>query len=85
MRKGPQSIFVALALLLSLALSESTNSALAAEDDSYSDFIVIFNPEVSRTTSNKIILNSDGQLIRGYSKVFNGTLVSGATPISIKS
>ena len=79
MRKGPQSIFVAFALLLSLALSQSTNSALAAEDGPYSDFIVIFDPEVSRTTSNKIILNSEGQLIRGYSKVFNGTLVSGPT------
>ena len=79
MRKGRQFIFGALALLLSLALSQSTNSALAAEDGSYSDFIVVFDPEVSRTTSNKIILNSDGQLIRGYSKVFNGTLVSGPT------
>lgn len=79
MRKRKQSIFGALALVLSLALSQMTNSALAAEDGSYSDFIVVFEPEVSRTTSNKIILNSDGQLIRGYSKVFNGTLVSGPT------
>jgi subtilisin family serine protease len=78
-RKEKLSIFGALALLVSLAVSQSTNSALAAEDGPYSDFIVIFEPEVSRTTSNKIILNSDGQLIRGYSKVFNGTLVSGPT------
>ena len=77
MRQGRVSFLRALTLLLILALTQSVHFAFTANADADSEFIIVFDPEVPRTTSDKIIQNADGLSIRRFAKVFNGTLVSG--------
>lgn len=42
-----------------------------------SDFIVVFEPGLSRTNSNKLISDSGAKLLRTFSHIFNGALVNG--------
>jgi len=52
--------------------SQSAKSA-----DPCSDFIVVFKPGLSRTTSSELLRQSSAQIKRSFSSVFNGALVNG--------
>ncbi len=45
--------------------------------DACSDFIVVFQPGMSRLNSNKLVKDSGAQVLRTFSNVFNGALVNG--------
>ncbi|MEJ6574069.1 MAG: S8 family peptidase [Actinomycetes bacterium] len=82
MRIGSKAASGALAMLLLIALNQSTNFATAAGSSSsngntYAEFIVAFEPKVSRATSNKIIADAGGEIIRKFARVLNGSVVNG--------
>ena len=76
MRKREKAASVALVFSFLFALNQGANFATAAESPS-SEFIVVFEDNVSRTASNKIIADAGGQLIRTFARVFNGSVVFG--------
>ena len=77
MRKHRRAVAAALAFSFLLALNQGTNFATAADNSTTAEFIVVFEPSVSRSALNQIIENSGGELIRTYRRVFNGSLVTG--------
>ena len=76
MRERIKAAPAALAFSLLLALNQGANLATAAESPS-AEFIVVFEDKVSRTASNKIITDAGGEFIRGFARVFNGSVVFG--------
>jgi subtilisin family serine protease len=76
MRKHRRAVAAALAFSFILALNQGTNSATAADNSNTAEFIVVFEPSVSRSALNQIIENSGGELIRTYRRVLNGSLVT---------
>ena len=78
MKIGRSAASIALAISLSLGLTQGINSATAATSTT-ADFIIIFEDDVTRTALNKIIQDAGGQLIRTYTYVFNGALANGPT------
>ena len=77
MRKHRRVASAALAFSFLLALNQGTNFATAADNSTTAEFIVVFEPGISRAALNQIIENSGGELIRTYRRVFNGSLVTG--------
>ena len=73
---GRKAASAALAFLFLLTLNQSANFATAAESPS-SEFIIVFEDKVPRATSNKIITDAGGQIIRTFARVFNGSVVFG--------
>jgi subtilisin family serine protease len=56
----------------------STNSTRVSEPkNECSDFIVVFEPRVSRAASNKLVKDSGALVLRSFSNIFNGALVNG--------
>jgi subtilisin family serine protease len=76
MRKRGKAASVALVFSFIIALNQGANFATAAESRS-SEFIIVFEDNVSRTASNKIITDAGGELIRTFARVFNGSVVFG--------
>jgi subtilisin family serine protease len=76
MRIGRRTASAALAFSFLLTLNQSANFASSAESPS-SEFIIVFEDKVPRATSNKIIADAGGQLIRTFAQVFNGSVVFG--------
>ena len=76
MRMGRKVASAALAFSFLLTLNQSANFATAAESPS-SEFIIVFEDKVPRATSNKIITDAGGQVIRTFARVFNGSVVFG--------
>ena len=76
MRIGRKAASAALAFSFLFALNQSANFATAAESPS-SEFIIVFEDKVPRATSNKIITDAGGQIIRTFARVFNGSVVFG--------
>jgi subtilisin family serine protease len=76
MRIGRRTASAALAFSFLLTLNQSANFASSAESPS-SEFIIVFEDKVPRATSNKIIADAGGQLIRTFARVFNGSVVFG--------
>ena len=76
MRIGRKVASAALAFSFLLTLNQSANVAIAAESPS-SEFIIVFEDKVPRATSNKIITDAGGQIIRTFARVFNGSVVFG--------
>jgi subtilisin family serine protease len=73
---GRKVASAALAFSFLLTLNQSANFASAAESPS-SEFIIVFEDKVPRATSNKIITDAGGQIIRTFARVFNGSVVFG--------
>jgi len=73
---GRKAASAALAFSFLLTLNQSANFATAAESPS-SEFIIVFEDKVPRATSNKIITDAGGQIIRTFARVFNGSVVFG--------
>ena len=73
---GRKAASAALAFLFLITLNQSANFATAAESPS-SEFIIVFEDKVPRATSNKIITDAGGQIIRTFARVFNGSVVFG--------
>ena len=67
----------ALAFSFLLTLNQNVNFATAAESPS-TEFIIVFEDNVTRTASNKIIADAGGELIRTFARVFNGSVVFGS-------
>jgi len=76
MRIGRKAASAALAFSFLLTLNQSANFASATESPS-SEFIIVFEDKVPRATSNKIITDAGGQIIRTFARVFNGSVVFG--------
>jgi len=76
MRMGRKAASAALAFSFLLTLNQSANFATAAESPS-TEFIIVFEDKVPRATSNKIITDAGGQIIRTFARVFNGSVVFG--------
>ena len=76
MRMGRKAASAALAFSFLLTLNQSENVAIAAESPS-TEFIIVFEDKVPRATSNKIITDAGGQIIRTFARVFNGSVVFG--------
>lgn len=76
MRMGRKAASAALAFSFLLTLNQSANFATAAESPS-SEFIIVFEDNVTRSASNKIITDAGGQVIRTFARVFNGSVVFG--------
>lgn len=77
MRIGIKAASAALAFSFLLTLNQSANFATAAESPS-TEFIIVFEDKVPRATSNKIIADAGGELIRTFARVFNGSVVFGS-------
>jgi subtilisin family serine protease len=73
---GRKAASAALAFSFLLTLNQSVNIASAAESPS-SEFIIVFEDKVPRATSNKIITDAGGQVIRTFARVYNGSVVFG--------
>jgi subtilisin family serine protease len=73
---GRKAASAALAFSFLLTLNQSANVAIAAESPS-TEFIIVFEDKVPRATSNKIITDAGGQIIRTFARVFNGSVVFG--------
>jgi subtilisin family serine protease len=73
---GRKAASAALAFSFLLTLNQSANFATAAESPS-TEFIIVFEDKVPRATSNKIITDAGGQIIRTFARVFNGSVVFG--------
>jgi subtilisin family serine protease len=52
-------------------------SRSASNLDPCSDFIVVFNPGISRSNSNELLRQSSAQVKRTFTSIFNGALVNG--------
>ena len=76
MRKRGKAASVALVFSFLLAFNQGANFATATESRS-SEFIIVFEDNVSRTASNKIITDAGGELIRTFARVFNGSVAFG--------
>ena len=74
---GRKAASAALAFSFLLTLNQSANFATAAESPS-TEFIIVFEDKVPRATSNKIITDAGGQIIRTFARVFNGSVVFGS-------
>ena len=77
MRIGEKAASAALAFSFLLTLNQSANFATAAESPS-TEFIIVFEDNVTRSASNKIIADAGGELIRTFARVFNGSVVFGS-------
>ena len=77
MRIGRKAASAALAFSFLLTLNQSANFATAAESLS-TEFIIVFEDNVTRPASNKIIADAGGELIRTFARVFNGSVVFGS-------
>ena len=77
MRIGRKAASAALAFSFLLTLNQSANFATAAESPS-TEFIIVFEDNVTRSASNKIIADAGGELIRTFARVFNGSVVFGS-------
>jgi len=73
---GRKAASAALAFSFLLTLNQGVNIASAAESPS-SEFIIVFEDNVTRSASNKIITDAGGQVIRTFARVFNGSVVFG--------
>lgn len=66
-----------LATTLSADCKPLKNGKAPTGKNACSDFIVVFKPRASRIDSNKLVKDSGAQVLRTFSKVFNGALVNG--------